>query len=57
MEHGQVTVRVSGAMAVATGLRAIGTAQGSRQVRFTHVYVERGGSWKLMSSQVTPVAM
>lgn len=57
MEHGQVTVRVSGSTAVATGSRSIGTAQGTRQVRFTHVYVERGGSWKLMSSQVTPVAM
>jgi ketosteroid isomerase-like protein len=57
MEHGQVTVRVSGSTAIATGSRAIGTQQGSGQVRFTHVYVERGGRWKLMSSQVTPVAM
>ena len=56
MEHGQVTVRVSGSTAVATGMRKISTEKGTNDTRFTHVYVERAGNWVLMSSQVTLVA-
>jgi ketosteroid isomerase-like protein len=32
-----------------------GDAAHPQQVRFTHVYVLRGGRWRLVSSQITPM--
>ncbi|HKW10165.1 MAG TPA: nuclear transport factor 2 family protein [Gemmatimonadaceae bacterium] len=56
MEHGAVTVRISGPIAIATALRKVTTEKGLVEERITHVYVDRGGVWQLMSSQATIVA-
>ncbi|HEY7236797.1 MAG TPA: nuclear transport factor 2 family protein [Gemmatimonadaceae bacterium] len=56
MEHGAVSVRISGPTAVATALRKVTTEKGTNELRITHVYVERNGAWQLMSSQATIVA-
>jgi hypothetical protein len=50
-----VRARVYGDAGIVTGIRKVSVAQGQFQLRFTHVFVRRGGTWQLVSSQVTPV--
>ena len=54
----ELNPRLFGETAVVTGrLTARDKAGAIRsQSRFTHVYVKRGGAWKLVAAQATPVA-
>ena len=56
-------LQVEGNVALLTGqqhqvAREPGTGETAhpQRVRFTHVYIQRGGKWLLLASQITPIA-